>query len=234
MSKAGSTSTPHLPGLGPMPPLVEALRVVVKDRYSPAARGDRKSGPLGFHDCVNLAMGLEYGWPAVAYWEHEEILRCHHQLGTALTASVGPVQAWAADPDRTAADVCKALGTVEDQLIGLTVPSSLNRRGYLPKSPGNRRYLPDVAVAAVALWWSRRPKLSLAEVLTQLRIEPDDTVWQVLGAVDRRIRRTPLSNSYTTISTDLLINTRAAIDQGVSVSPGLLLWHVANRPEMSR
>jgi hypothetical protein len=119
-------------------------------------------------------------------------------------------------------------------LVGLTVPASVHRRGYLSYTPGSRRYLPDVAVAAVALWWSRRPQLSLNDVLTELHIEPHHTPWQVLGAVDWRVRRTPLSDCYTTLATELLSETRAAIADGVPVSPALLLWHVAHRSGTSQ
>jgi hypothetical protein len=227
MAKRKAATTLHLPGMEPAPPLVDALCGVVKERFAPAAPSTTVSGSLSLHACINLAIGLEAGWPAVAYWEHIDILRCHVQLNTALAKTVGPVDAWASDPRRTRTEVLDALTAANRSLTDLAVPAKVTRRSYVARSPMTRRVLPDVAVAGVALWWSRNDKLTITEAIERIGITETDTPWEVLAKVDRRIRRTPLSEIYSLLCGDLLKRTRHAMGAGVSASPAPLLWHVA-------
>lgn len=227
MAARAAKSSPHLPGLEPTPPVLNAICAVVVDRFAPAALSTRKAGPLSFRACVNAALGLEPGWPAVAHWEHNEIHRFHKRLETGLSSVVGPVEAWVSDSGRKPVEVVGALIEATPRLTGLMPPKKITRRGYLPTSPDNRRYLPEVAIAGIALWWSRNKQLELVDVIGKLGIEPSHTPWEVLPLVDKRIRRTTVSEVSVTLTTNLLQHTRHAIKSGVSISPAPLLWHVA-------
>jgi len=227
MAKQVSSATPQLPGMEAGPPVIDTLCAVVGERFAPAAPSDRVSGPLSLHFCINVALGLDPGWPAVSYWEFTEILRCHQQIKVALASSVGEVDVWASNPSRSPAEVVDALTAAAPSLVGVTAPLQVTRRGYLVKAPTSRRVLPEVAIAGVALWWSRNPSLALGDALERLGIEMTDTPWQVLSKVDRRIRRTKTSEAYTELAANLLQATRHAVKIGISPSPATLLWHVA-------
>jgi hypothetical protein len=232
MAKRAASTTPHLPGMEATPPVIDALCAVVGERFAPAAPSDRVSGPLSLHFCINVALGLDPGWPAVAYWEFADILKCHQQIKVALASSVGDVEVWSAIPKRSPDDVIDALTAAAPALVGLTAPSQVTRRGYLDKAPASRRVLPEVAIAGVALWWNRNPKFGLSEALERLGIEMTHTPWQVLAKVDRRIRRTKTSDTYSALAADLLKATRHASKIGISPSPATLLWHVANTEQV--
>jgi len=227
MPRRAARSSAHLPGMEPASPVVEAVCAVVEDRFAPAAPSDRASGPLGFHDCVNVALGLDAGWPVVAYWEHASIYECHARIKAALASHVGPVDAWVSSPKRSRSEVIDALRSAGPVLTDLTAPPAVTRRAYVTKTPVTRRFLPDVAIAGVALWWSRNPGLDLGEVLTKLRIEPTHSPWQVLSAVDRRIRRTRLNDRFESVAGELLGRTRRLVNAGELPSPAPLLWRVA-------
>lgn len=229
MAKRATSTARHLPGMEPAPPAVDRICGVVRERFKPVAESTSLSGPLGLHGCVNVALGMDAGWPAVAYWEYSAILKFHERMNGALTTQVGPVDVWAADPRRSRAEVIDAIKAVAPALGGVVVPEAVTRRSYLAKRPGTRRYLPDVAVAGVALWWSRKPDVVLVDVLGQLKIDAHHTPWEVLSLVDRRIRRTKPSETFATLATELLARTRLAIKAGVTPSPAHLLWHIASR-----
>lgn len=228
MARRAASTFPHLPGLEPAPPVIDAVCAVVEERFGPGASAARLSGPLCLHDCVNVAIGLDPGWPIVSHWEYQAILDCHDRIKMALTVHVGAVDAWASDPRRSAADVVEALRAVAPLVTDVSAPAEVTRRQYVAKTPVTRRFLPDVAVAGVAVWWSRNPGVDLSEALTRLRVEPTHSPWKVLSLVDRRIRRTRLNEKFETTAADLLDRTRRLVRAGGSPSPASLLWRVAS------